>query len=324
VAATTKVINVDDSDDLGKKRTRSPASPFINLETALKRAKQFFDIQQRNAVSLKVAMKDWGYEGKSSGGLQTAATLISFGLMKDDGMGDRRKLQLTQNALRILLDQRPDSGDKAALIKQAALAPKVHQELWKKWGSSPPSDAELRHTLTLEWEPPFNEKTVDAFIKEYRDTIAFAKLTESDKVISEDGNSSDAGNVHYVPQVGDYVQWESQGVMQFKEPVKVLSISTDRTHVFVEGTTTGIPVNQLTRVEAPFKETLPESARIARLPLPLLPQTNMNEDVYSLPEGRIVVQWPTPLSAESVQEIKEYLKLLERKIMRSTTKELPK
>jgi hypothetical protein len=66
---------------------------------------------------------------------------------------------------------------------------------------------------------------------------------------------------------------------------------------------------------------MPESARIARLPLPLLQQTNMQEDVYSLPEGRIVVQWPTALSAESVQEVKDYLKLLERKIMRSTAKE---
>jgi hypothetical protein len=111
--------------------------------------------------------------------------------------------------------------------------------------------------------------------------------------------------------------------MQFKEPAKVLSISTDRTHVFVEGTVTGLPVNQLTRVEVPFKEVLPESARTARLSLPLLPQTTMQEDVYSLPEGRIVVQWPTVLSAESVQEVKDYLKLLERKIIRSTAKEKP-
>jgi hypothetical protein len=88
-------------------------------------------------------------------------------------------------------------------------------------------------------------------------------------------------------------------------------------------TATGLPVNQLTRLDAPPKEALSESARSARLPLPLLPQTTMQEDVYSLPEGRIVMQWPSALSAESVQEVKDYLNLLERKIVRSTKKKEP-
>src|SRR6266849_5617157 len=132
MASSPKAASLDQSDDAGKKRTRSPAYPFINLETALKRAKEFHDQEIRNAASVKVAVKHWGYEEKSSGGLQTIAALISFGLLKDDGIGDKRKLQLTQNALRILLDQRPDSIERAQLIKQAALAPKIHHELWKK------------------------------------------------------------------------------------------------------------------------------------------------------------------------------------------------
>jgi hypothetical protein len=317
MATNSKAVAVDETAGSGKGRTRSPAYPFINLETAIKRAQEFYDHEIRNAASLKVAVKHWGYQEKSSGGLQTTAALISFGLMEDEGSGEKRKLKLTSRAIRMLLDKRPDSPDRAQVIKELALSPKLHRDLWDKWGNSLPSEDQVRYTLTAEWEPPFNEKTVDAFIKEYRDTIAFAKLTESDRVASEDGNSSDAGSVHYVPQVGDYVQWESQGTMQFREPAKVLSISTDRTHVFVEGTATGLPVNQLTRADVPFKETLPESARIARLPLPLLPQTNMQEDVFSLSEGRVVIQWPAPLSAESIEDLKDWLKIVERKITRS-------
>src|ERR1700691_5263247 len=82
-------------------------------------------------------------------------------------------------------------------------------------------------------------------------------------------------------------------------------------------TATGLPVNQLTRLDALSKEALSVSARSARLLLPLLPQTTMQEDVYSLPEGRIVVQWPSALSAGSIKEVKDYLKLLERKIQGS-------
>ena len=92
-------------DDAKRKRMRSPAYPYINLETAIKRAQQFYDQEQRNAAPLRIAAKHWGYEPKSSGGQQTAAALISFGLMKDQGTGEARKLQLTDNALRILLDK---------------------------------------------------------------------------------------------------------------------------------------------------------------------------------------------------------------------------
>lgn len=320
MATSPKVLQEQETDESKKKRMRSPAYPYINLETAIKRAKMFYDREGRNPAPLTVAAKHWGYEPKSSGSTQTAAALMSFGLMQDEGTGDKRKVKLTPNALKILLDTRADSSEKEALIKQAALAPRVHQKIWTKWGATGVSDENLKHALLFEWEPPFNENSVGGFIREYKDTIAFAKLTESDKLPSEDGTSEgSSGGSDYVPQVGDYVQWESQGVLQFKEPVKVLSISSDRTHAFVEGTATGIPVHQLSRATASTKASQLQQSRAT-----LVPQANMQEDVYSLPEGRMVVQWPATLSAESVQEVKDYLKLLERKIERSTAKDSAK
>src|ERR1700677_3400789 len=98
-----------------RKRTRSPAYPYVNLEGALARAKQFYDKEQRNAANINVATKHWGFQEESSSGWQTIAALISFGLMTDEGTGDKRTVQLTQEALRILLDTRPDSQEKADL-----------------------------------------------------------------------------------------------------------------------------------------------------------------------------------------------------------------
>ena len=160
-----------------RKRQRSPAYPFINLETAINRAKQFYDKEQRNAAVLSVAVKHWGYEPKSSGGLQTIAALIAFGLMGDEGTGANRKVKLTLTALRILLGTQAE--DRAEAIRGAALTPKIHQQLWRRWGNNPPSDANFKHTLMFEWTPPFAPGAADAFIKEYRDTLDFARPDHS-------------------------------------------------------------------------------------------------------------------------------------------------
>jgi hypothetical protein len=48
---------------------------------------------------------------------------------------------------------------------------------------------------------------------------------------------------------------------------------------------------------------------------------NMREDVFSLSEGEVVLRWPTPLSAESIQDLKDWLKIVERKISRSEKSE---
>src|SRR5271157_2723435 len=95
-----------------RKRTRSPAYPYINLETAILRAKEFYDKELRNAANVNVAAKHWGYVEASSNAAQTVAALINFGLLQDEGVGDKRRVRLTQSGLRILLDTRPDSKER--------------------------------------------------------------------------------------------------------------------------------------------------------------------------------------------------------------------
>lgn len=50
----------------------------------------------------------------------------------------------------------------------------------------------------------------------------------------------------------------------------------------------------------------------------------MREDVFSLAEGNVTFQWPSPLSADSVADLKDWLKILERKVSRSTPESTPK
>jgi len=167
--------------DLKSKKMRSPAYPGINLEVALKRASGLYVKERRNAVAFPVAVSYWGFGPKSSGGLVSVAALKSFGLLDDVERGPGgRSVKLSDLALRILLDERPDSSEKSDLLKQAALRPKIHASLWKKYGAELPSDSNLKHALVFDFR--FNENTVDEFIREYKDTIAFAKLGASDSL----------------------------------------------------------------------------------------------------------------------------------------------
>jgi hypothetical protein len=204
---------------LKSKKMRSPAYPGINLEIATKRAKGLFEKERRNAVAYRVAVSHWGFGEKSSGGLLSIAALKSFGLIEDVQRGaGGRIIKLTDLALRIILDERPDSAQRAVLIKQAALNPKIHAALWKKYGTELPSDSSLHHELIFDFK--FNENTVDEFIKEYKETIRFAGLADSDKVSPSvedkitDDDGSEATEEENIMQVQEVTQNSTKGNVQ--------------------------------------------------------------------------------------------------------------
>ena len=51
--------------------------------------------------------------------------------------------------------------------------------------------------------------------------------------------------------IGDYIQWKSQGIDQYKQPQKVTWIGDDGTHLRVHASMTGIPMNEVSVVPAP-------------------------------------------------------------------------
>jgi hypothetical protein len=173
-------------------RLRSPNYPAILLQDAIEKARQLWDSEKRNAANVKVVAKHWGYNSvKSSGLLVSLAALKAFGLTQDTGSGDNRRVQLTDLAQKIILDARSVSPERDAAIRQAALQPKMHSELWNAWDQMP-SDENLRHELIVKYH--FNENTVGKFIEDYKETIRFAKLTKSDTVGAEVEDSEGKAN----------------------------------------------------------------------------------------------------------------------------------
>lgn len=73
-------------------------------------------------------------------------------------------------------------------------------------------------------------------------------------------------------------------------------------------------------LEAPVTpESEPDKVLDERAATPLTPpepKSGMKQDVFSLREGNVVLQWPDGLSAESYQDLEDWTKLLLRKIKR--------
>ena len=158
-------------------RGRSPSYPGINLESAIERAKTIWKEEGQNLVPTGAAFDHWGYKPKSSGGLTALAALKKFGLIDDEGSGENRKIKLSQLALTILWDERTDSPDRKKAIQEAALNPPIHRELWDRYNSQIPSEATLKIELR---HKGFTENAIDEFIREFKDTLSFAKLDKND------------------------------------------------------------------------------------------------------------------------------------------------
>ena len=161
-------------------RTRSPGYPAFSLQTSLERARAVWEHEKRNPASTTALAAAWGLNVKSSSTLLSVSSLKKFGLLEDVDGGKERLLKLSQSALNIILNDQEDSAERIGLLKQCALTPQIHAELWKQYNGDLPSDTSLKRHLIV--EKNFNAASVDGFIKQFKDTISFAKLAPSDKI----------------------------------------------------------------------------------------------------------------------------------------------
>jgi hypothetical protein len=171
------------------KRRRSPSYPGISLEQALARAADLYGAEGRNAAPVAAIAGYWKYGPKSSGGMIALAALKKFGLIEDEPGGETRKAKLTELAFRILAGERPNSPERRQLIQEAALLPGIHRELWDEYKGDLPSDATLEYKLR--GERNFTGSAVREFIREFRETLAFAEIAKNADMSSADRDNPD-------------------------------------------------------------------------------------------------------------------------------------
>jgi hypothetical protein len=289
------------------KRQRSPNFPGLNLEAAITKAEQVLMREGLHAAPVEVVAKDWGLSAKSS------TALVAFGAMKAFGLLDKEgdKLKLSTLARDIVQDKRPNSDERQRAIQRSALTPRLHQEIWAEYKGDIPSDDNLKYSLIRGRQ--FTENGAKEFIAQFRATLAYAKLTPGSNISDE---NTDSGKADVEPEVlsleiGEFVQWTSGGADQFPLPRRVEGFSDDKKFVFVEGTKTGLPRQEVTKADPPAR----------RQPLsPAAPQvvrSGMIQEAINLAEGQFVLQWPSHISAEEYEDLEAWLKIMLKRVKKA-------
>ncbi len=302
---------------------RSPGFPFIPIKKALDRA-EIFRVAEggrpKHYSPLASAFSAWGIGAKTGAAQQTIAAMGHYGLFEFEGSGDNRSARLTELAFGILLDKLSISTERDELIRQAALKPAIHAELWQKWHSPLPSDPTLETYLIK--DRGFSENGARDLIAEYKETISFANLFLPVSIPEEKENDL---------RVGDFVYWESGGQGRWKNPRKIVAIDVDdhgKNYLHVEDQSDNTePSGWIAMNEATLGENDPgmgagNSGRVFAPPPPPKADDHNEapagfaKEVSFLDEGEAIFIWPKEISAESVQDLEYWLKGIMRKAKR--------
>lgn len=294
-------------DEAKKERHRSPNYPAVGLRDAVERVRKLYSEDGRAGAPPKIAAVHIGFKAPHGQAMSVLAALKRFGLVSEAN----GRVAPSQSAIEIL--NLPESDPRrASALRAAALNPPIYRQLVEKNRSMGLPKRDVLEAELVAYQK-FNPTAVKGFVSDFLDTLEYAGISVDDAVESAGDEKPQRA------KVGDFVQWVSQGMDQFRELKKVTGFSDDGDYAFFEGEKTGAPVDELEVGEPP--EPIP-AAHTSGL---ISPQRrtqregdrSMRQDVFSLDSGDVTISWPVPLTQEAVTDIKDWLKIVERKIARS-------
>lgn len=154
-----------------RKISSSPRFPAMSLPTATEKARIIWDKEAKHAARLGALAVHWGFSEKSSSLRSYIAAMAHFGLMAQVGGQGSGEFKLTDRAIAILAG---DSMERTKATRDAALQPRVYKELWQRFNGNLPSDENLESRLVIDFH--FNRDSVGGFIRDFRATMALAKM----------------------------------------------------------------------------------------------------------------------------------------------------
>lgn len=252
--------------------TRSPSYPQMSLGKALDLAAKLYKGIHRGSVGNAEAQQIMGYAPRSGSALASMSALKRFGLME----GRDPHIKLTELALQIL--EPSDARERAEGIAQAAKNPELFAEVLESFGGRMPADSAIRAKLVR--DRGFTSAGADAFIRSFKETVAFAEreigaLSVSDEDL--DNSASDDDDAAYPSAQSGASR---QAVAQ----------------VAAAGSGMG-PV---------------ATSQISQLPSP-----GMQQAVFPLAEGSVYLNFPSDLTSDAYAELSEYLEIFLRRAART-------
>lgn len=284
--------DADPQNQPTNKRERSPSFPYIDLRVCIEHLEELYEAAKMNEVRVADVAQAWGMTAKSGSLMRYVAAMGQFGLVDTNGSGDNRRIKVSADGRRILEDTRP--GIREKLCSDAALKPKLVNGLFlgsesmPHWGRNRPNDGIAESSLRFDLS--FTADAAKRFLAVYDATIPYiiedGQSVEGELAAPEENGAVDLREVAQTPEVsiGDYIQWESMGVLQFPQPQRVRWVSEDGTHVAVEGSDTGIPVEQVSIKLPPATPSPPSQTERSAVLVP--PAENPSKEALgNLPAG---------------------------------------
>jgi hypothetical protein len=214
----------------------------MSLRDAVEAVRKIEGQYRSSPVDREHGAKLIGYSSLSGPANKALAALASFGLVERAGKG---MMRVTTRARSIL--HAANDTERNSFLLDAAMQPQLFQDIRERFPdiSVPPEDG-VKTYLNRE---QFNSSAVDPAARAFLETMRFIEESGA----NESHGDGDAPRPESeVPDekfggasVGDLIQWESDGVLQLATPRRVRWVSEDRTWLAVEGSDTGIPMDQV-------------------------------------------------------------------------------
>ena len=229
-------------------RVRSPSYPSYPLDEAVANARKVYDKDRRAPIDRTVVAAHLGYKSLNGAADKSLATMMQYGMFEKVAKGEVR---VSQDAVDILFPDTP--SQRISALRRAAVGPPLFRALNERFTDGPPSNETLRAYLLRE---AFNDRALGPIVAAYTKTNAYlaqegaseSSIPPSDERPDsgrEEVEDRDSGATFGGARQGDLIQWESSGVLQFERPKRVRLVTEDGQWVAVEGSETGIPMNEV-------------------------------------------------------------------------------
>jgi hypothetical protein len=155
-----------------KQRQRSPNYPAVGLREAVERVRKLYEADGKAGAPDKLAAIHIGFASAHGQAMAVLAALKKFGLIEPSN----GRMVPTQRAIEIINLPEADPRRLQAL-KEAALSPAVYSELTQQHKETGfPADDVLQSELVT--YKGFNRSAVAGFVKDLKDTLQFAGLSD--------------------------------------------------------------------------------------------------------------------------------------------------
>ncbi len=157
-------------------RGRSPGYPAIDLQEAIGKATVLWEKEHRHSAAVDVILREWNYSGMKSGqGKLALSSLRKYGLLEYE---EGEKARLSDLAIAIVTDTRPDPTEREMHIREAAGKPAIFSDLLNRYPEKIPSNENIKFYLINERK--FTENAANLVIKTFRATLTFAGMLNDD------------------------------------------------------------------------------------------------------------------------------------------------